>query len=144
MLLPDDQTIILTLKKHSAYVTQNRIAVLKVLSQSQGSISVSRIRKLSPVALDRISVYRTLQFFLKKGLVLIVPNSKGNPHYVLTDFLKIPTGYLPEHQLVYFICNKCGYTERIEQCAEIAFNKPDNHQVANCYIVLEGNCNKCK
>lgn len=140
----DDQDIIITLKKHSAYVTQNRIAVLKVFLQSRTSISVSRVRKLAPVALDRISVYRTLQFFLRKGLIQTVPNSRGNPQYILSDFLKPSSLNLTSDQLVYFICNNCGHTELIAQSDPPVFRKPGNHQVNNCYIVLEGLCSKCK
>ena len=143
MHLPDDQAIIITLKKHRAYVTQTRIAVLRVLSQTRGSISVSRIRKLSPVALDRVSIYRTLQLFLEKGLILIVPNSRGNPHYILTDFLKMTSANSLENQLVYFICKTCGHTELIEQGDSLIVKRPANHQVNNCYIVLEGICNRC-
>lgn len=142
MNLPDDQVIITTLRKHSAYVTQTRISVLKVLSQSRSSISLSHIRKLSPVALDRVSVYRTLQLFLKKGLIQTVPNSKGNCRYILKEFLNRSSSPSASH-FVHFICNNCGYTELIEQAVPLVFDKPGNHQVNNCYILLEGICSEC-
>lgn len=136
--------IIATLKRHKAYVTQNRIAVLKVLYESRGSISVTRIRKLAPVGLDRVSVYRTVQFLLEKGLVLTVPNSKGNPHYILKEFLKSgPVNATGDHK-VFFICNACGYTEMVEQAGPLVFKTPDDHQVKNAYLVLEGSCSKCR
>lgn len=143
MHLADEQDIITALKNHNAYVTQTRIAVLKVLSKSQTSISVSRIRKLSPVALDRVSVYRALQLFLRKGLIRTIPNSKGNPQYILSNFLKPPTLTSASDQLVYFVCNHCGYTELIQQNAALKFTKPDKYQVKNWFIVLEGVCTKC-
>lgn len=139
-----DQEIINTLKKHSAYVTQNRIAVLKIFLQNHISISVSRIRKLSTVELDRISIYRTLQFFLKKGLIRMVPNSRGNPHYILTDLLQPSSLSSAKDHIVYFICTSCGHTELIEQRSAPVFNKPGNHKVSNCYVVMEGLCSKCK
>lgn len=139
----DDNTIIATLRRHGAYVTQTRIAVFKVFLQSQAGITVSRIRQLSSVALDRISAYRTVRFFLNKGLIRAVPHAYGNSHYILTEFIRTSSDGLPADQLVYFICRKCGYTELIEQQVPVVFTRPAMHQVKSCSIILEGECDKC-
>lgn len=139
-----DQTIIAILKEHSAYVTPTRIAVMKVLAENKGGISVSRIRKLSVIGLDRSSVHRTLQFLLKKGLILTVPNSKGNMRYIVKNFVA-PKRVLPgKDPLVYFVCSKCGATELIEQATALSIKVPDNYQVNKSNVVLEGLCDKCK
>lgn len=142
--MTDDQMIISTLRKHKAYVTRNRIAVLKVLYESEGSISVSRIRKSAAVGLDRVSVYRTLQFLLEKGLVLAIPSSKGNPHYMLTETVKHASTDLCKDPLVYFSCTKCGFTEPVEQMENFHFPQLQKHKINNCYIVFQGICNNCK
>lgn len=143
MHFPNDQAIVNTLRKHSASVTQNRITVLKLLSQSRTGLSMSGILKLSTDVLDRVSVYRAIQLFLKKGLVRIIPVSQGNPRYILSDFLKISSSDSGNQQPVYFICNDCGHTELVEQPSVISIKKTGNHHVKSCYIILEGLCNNC-
>lgn len=139
----NDQTIITTLREHNAYVTQNRIAVLKVLSEAKGSVSVARIRKLSLSRLDRVSIYRTLNFLIQKGLILSMPGPKGNLHYVLKDNITrhLSTG---RSQIIHFTCSKCGCTEITESSIPFNTGLPDQYVISKSHIILEGVCSKCR
>jgi|GEM_PF-966383 len=137
----NDHTIIHMLKELGVYVTQNRVAVLKVFLQCSGAISVSRIRKLAAIKLDRVSVYRTLQAFVDKKLILIVPNAQGKPHYIL----KANPGLAHQNGAAFFICTGCGDSELLPDTVEINHDHLSGyHIVKSQYLVLEGFCQKCQ
>lgn len=144
MHLPEHHHIIEILRKHNSYVTQPRIAVLKVISQTKGSLSLSGIIKLSPVELERTTVYRTLQYFLAKGIIVNIPNPRGNPRYIFADLLRLTSDGPVKDRLVYFLCEKCGYTEMIEQNTTTDFAIPGRFEITRSYIVFEGRCHHCK
>lgn len=143
MHLLNDHTIISFLKELGVYVTQNRIVVLKVLMQCPGAVSVATIRKLAEVKLDRVSVYRTLQSFLDKGLLLVIPNVSGIPHYTLIG----QTNFEKRDGSAFFICTRCGTAALLPGKIKVK-HPPSFDQRANTirsrYIVLEGLCNKCQ
>jgi Fur family ferric uptake transcriptional regulator len=137
----NDHTIMHMLKELGVYVTQNRVAVLKIFLQCPGAISVSRICKLSAIKLDRVSVYRTLQAFVDKNLILLVPNAQGKPHYIL----KANPGLAHQNGAAFFICASCGDSELLSDTVEINHNHlPGHHIVKTQYLVLEGFCQKCQ
>lgn len=140
MTLLNDHTITHALKELGVYVTQNRIAVMKVLMHCTGAISVTTIRQLADVKLDRVSVYRTLQAFFTKGILLIVPNSTGIPHYML----KLQAAAEQSPGDAFFICSSCGTSEVLSNAVEIKHRPLEKHIIHNKYLVIEGICMKCK
>jgi Fur family transcriptional regulator, ferric uptake regulator len=135
-----DHHIISTLKALGIYITRNRIAVLKVLMQSSGAISVASIRSLSPVRLDRVSIYRTLKVFLERGVIFIVPNSNGIPYYMM----KAGKDLSKKQGAAFFICTHCGASESLEEPVLIEDRSSVDRQIKNRYVVLEGICIACK
>jgi Fur family transcriptional regulator, ferric uptake regulator len=140
MSLLNEHTVTHALKELGVYVTQNRIAVMKVLMHCTGAISVTTIRRLADIKLDRVSVYRTLQAFFTKGVLLVIPNSTGIPHYML----KPPDGSPPSPDGVFFICSACGNSERLPDAVEIKHPPLHKHTINNRYLVMEGICLNCK
>lgn len=143
MQLLDDQTIVAKLKQYRVYVTRTRIAVLKILLQQKGAVSVHHIRKVS-ADLDRVSVYRSLSLFLKKGLIITLPGITGYPQYLMSDFLEQDNVGNDHSQRVYFICRRCGHAELVRQPVILSIQKPGYYEINNCNIILEGKCSGCK
>lgn len=137
------QTLIIKLKEHHVHLTQNRVTVLKLLTESKTALSVSVLIKQSGVSLDRISVHRTLRYFLKKGLVEIVPNNKGNAKYILASSNK-EVAKDRDTKCAYFICSCCQHTELILESVNIKPEALTKHQVSKYSLILEGLCNNCK
>ncbi len=138
-----EQVIRKKLQKYRVQLTQNRIAVFKLLTESKTAMSVSQIMKQPGLSLDRISVYRALQCFFKKGIVEIVPNSKGNAKYILAasgkdDFKSRDTA------CAYFVCSGCQRTEQVLVPVNIPFNSLAEYQINKYCLVAEGLCSKCK
>ena len=136
-------TLITKLKEHHVHLTQNRIAVFKLLTETKTALSVAVIMKQSEMLLDRISVYRALRYFLQKGIVEVVPNNKGNARYILASPNKAVVKNR-DTKCAYFVCSCCQHTEIIVEPVNI---KPDlltKHQVSKYSLILEGLCSNCK
>lgn len=144
MTKPDDYEIIRLLKRYTAYVTQSRIAILKVLAQSSMGVTVAHIIKHSSEPLDRITVYRSLKMLLKKGLIVVVPNSSGHLHYIISDYLGPRAEISKEIHLTYFICKKCRLTDLLDAEQPVPIVHKANYQINNSYTVFEGLCQLCK
>ena len=139
----NEQSLINILKEHHVHLTQNRIAVFKLLTESKTALSVSVILKQSDILLDRISVYRALKYFLQKGLVEIVPNNKGNSRYILASSNK-ETAKSRDEKCAYFVCSTCQHTEIIVKPINIRTELLTKNHINKCSLILEGICGNCK
>ena len=139
----NDQTLITKLKEYHVHLTQNRIAVFKLLTETKTALSVSLITRQSEILLDRISVYRALRYFLKKGIVEIIPNNKGNASYILASSNKQIVKNR-DNKCAYFICSGCQCTELILEPVNIKVDLLTKYQVSKYSLILEGLCNNCK
>lgn len=139
----NQETLITKLKEHHVHLTQNRIAVYKLLTESKTALSVTVIMKQSETLLDRISVYRALRYFLKKGIVEVVPNNKGNARYILASSNKEVVKNR-DTKCAYFVCSCCQHTELILEPVNIKLDSLTKHQVSKYSLILEGLCNNCK
>jgi Fur family transcriptional regulator, ferric uptake regulator len=140
MLQYNEKIIITRLKENGMPVTKNRRAVLKVLQQQKTPVSVAIITKSSN--LNRVSVYRTLQLFLAKELVHLIP-SRGHPRYILADNSET-SNHKGNNFSSCFVCTKCNYTEFIPQPAFKISAIHCEHEVHTYNLVIEGICNACK
>lgn len=138
-----EERLIIQLKEHGVNLTQNRIAVFKLLTETNTALSVSAIMKLSKTLLDRISVHRALTHFLKKGIVEIVPNNGGNARYILASTNK-EIIKSRNNKCAYFICSACQHTQLILEPVHISFKSLTQHQVRKYSLIIEGLCNSCK
>jgi len=137
-----DTELITILKDRGIYVTNTRIAVFRIMHEHKGTINASQIHKLAPARLDRVSVYRALQAFHKKGLIAEIPGTKGWPKYLVTNTGNNKTNKASRVQ-VYFVCRKCGTVEAGKTFHSIDEFLPDKREVSNCELILEGICSSC-
>ena len=138
-----ESAIINLLKKRGIYVTNTRIVVFNIMVEHKGPINASQIQKLSSSKLDRISVYRALQIFLKKKLIITIPGEKGWPKYMVRNFRENEDLTKPERLIVYFICKRCGKVETVKTFRHLAELTPENHLVDTSQLFLEGKCSDC-
>lgn len=143
MYVNNANLLISRLKAHHVHVTQNRITVYRLLTESKTALSVSLIMKRSEILLDRISVHRALQYFSKKGIVEIIPNNNGTARYILSCVAN-KTEKKPNGGSAYFVCSSCQHTEAIMKPLHIRPGNLTSHLVNKCSLILEGLCNKCK
>jgi len=138
-----DTAITNYLKNKGIYVTSTRIMVYRIMSEHKGTINAAQIHKETMFKLDRVSVYRTLQIFLKKEIILVIPKAKGWPKYLVKNPDENKDAERPEQIIIYFTCNNCGAvkTNRIFRLSPELV--PQNYKVRNCQIILDGRCSIC-
>src|ERR1700743_328190 len=101
------------LKKKQLSVTSGRRKILELFLQQEGALSHSDIEKKAGERFDRVTVYRTLQVFLEKGLIHSIPTSDNSIRYALCKDDCSGGQHRDAH--VHFICNSCGSPCCLEQ-----------------------------
>jgi Fur family ferric uptake transcriptional regulator len=140
MLQYTEKIIITKLREIGMPVTKNRRAVLRILQQQKTPVSVAIITRFS--SLNRVSVYRTLQLFLEKEIVHLIP-SRGHPRYILADNNDAAHNKGSNFSSC-FVCTRCNYIEYIPQPAFKTSSIHCEHEVHTYNLVIEGVCNACK
>jgi Fur family ferric uptake transcriptional regulator len=120
-----------------------RIGVLETLDRARGPISVPQILgRLRGV--DTVTVYRTLNTFVRKKLVHRIRGEDRGWRYALST-----DSATPEHRHPHFVCDDCGRVECLEQ-AEIpvdmvsAMGVGREYRVSYPEVVLHGKCPRCQ
>src|ERR1700726_1542384 len=100
------------LKKNHLSVTSGRRKILELFLHQDGALSHSDIEKKAGEKFDRVTVYRTLQVFLEKGLIHSIPTADNSIRYALCK--DNCSGGQHQHDHVHFVCKECGNTMCLE------------------------------
>jgi Fur family ferric uptake transcriptional regulator len=121
-------------------VTPVRMHILALFLESDFAISHTDIDQEINASLDRITVYRTLKTFLKKGLIHQVPDDRGIMKYALCSEACSPASHSHDH--VHFKCLKCGQTN----CLNISIPSiklPQGYASNDTTVLIQGVCKHC-
>jgi len=131
------------LKQKNLRKTPVRVGVLELLTRNHRPMSVPEILgKLKRV--DTVTVYRTLNTFVRKKMVHRVRSEDRSWLYATTD-----SHAQPKHLHPHFVCENCGKVECLEG-AEIPESFIESLHVDRGYsvtypeVVLHGTCPRCK
>src|SRR5882762_10103215 len=100
------------LKKNQLSITGGRRKILELFFQQDGALSHSDIEKKAGEKFDRVTVYRTLQIFLEKGLIHNIPTADNSIRYALCKDNCSGGHHQDDH--VHFVCSACGNTTCLE------------------------------
>ena len=129
------------LKDNNLRVTTCRDQVLRLFIQAQSALSNADIEDGLSNEFDRVTVYRTLKTFLKKGIIHKVPDDTGNLKYALcTDEC---SGEQHNHQHVHFKCENCGLTVCLDHVKIPEIKLPEGYYFADSNLLVNGTCDKC-
>jgi Fur family ferric uptake transcriptional regulator len=90
--------------------------------------------------LDRVTVYRTLKTFLKKGLIHKVLDDQGSLKYALCR--ENCSSKEHHHDHIHFKCSRCGQTN----CLDIDVPKvklPKEYRIQEVNFLIQGICYQC-
>lgn len=141
MQLLNDHHLLACLKDHGIGVTKNRMLILNILSQYKIAMSVAMIIRHSLLQLDRVTVHRALQTFLRKGIVLAVPNVQGEKKYMLA--YPATTSNKKHETVSYFVCGSCGETILLANPKITQLHLPAQFSPCNFHFIIEGVCQQC-
>jgi Fur family ferric uptake transcriptional regulator len=134
-----DYHVRVMLKTAKLYCTQHRISILNVLFQAGKPLSQEQIAsRLGKNGFDKVTIYRTLESFVKAGLVHKAFVDKRASHYELAH-------NCTEKQChPHFTCTKCGNTHCLMEISlPMAASPHKGFVIHRQQVHLEGLCPKC-
>src|ERR1700743_872655 len=129
------------LKKNHLSVTGARRRILELFLEQYGALSHSDIEKRAGERFDRVTVYRTLQAFLEKGLIHSIPTSDNSIRYALCKDDCSGGQHRDDH--VHFICNTCGNTTCLEDVSVPVIRLPRGYKTEQVEMLVSGVCKSC-
>ena len=130
------------LKRNQLSVTAGRKKILGLFLNNPGALSHGDIEKKAGEKFDRVTVYRTLQVFLEKGIIHNIPTTDNSILYALCKDDCHEGQHHDNH--VHFICNDCGNTVCLENVAIPTVKLPKDFVSSQIDVVVSGICKDCK
>ena len=130
------------LKASSLSVTDTRVKILELFMDSNGALEHSSFEKLAGHSFDRVTVYRTLQTFLDKGIIHSIPTTDTSIRYALCKSDCSEHDHHDHH--VHFKCEECGTTTCLEDTDIPDIRLPKGYAAHNIDVVVSGVCKQCK
>lgn len=130
------------LKQHNLSVTDSRKSILDLFLHSEAALANADIENLTSSTLDRVTVYRTLQTFVEKGIIHQVPTKDNSVIYALCHSNCSNGHHHDDH--VHFVCITCNTTTCIDEVTIPQVKLPRGFKLSKASMVIEGTCRKCK
>jgi Fur family ferric uptake transcriptional regulator len=130
------------LKRNNLSVTDSRQKIMSLFLHSNGALAHADIEKKTGETFDRVTVYRTLQSFVEKGIIHLIPTKDNSIKYALC---KDDCGAGHHHDNhVHFICEECSKTICLDDVTVPQVKLPKRFTPQHAEMVVNGVCGECK
>jgi len=130
------------LKKNQLSVTDGRKKILELFLSSEGALAHADIEKKTGENFDRVTVYRTLQTFVDKGIIHHIPTTDNSILYALCKD-NCEEGHHHDNH-VHFVCDVCNKTICLEEVTVPQVKLPKDFVPNHAEMVVNGICGDCK
>ena len=130
------------LKQSGLSVTESRKKILDLFLETSGALAHADIEKNTASAFDRVTVYRTLQTFVEKGIIHQIPTTDNSVLYALCKHNCEQGHHHDDH--VHFICSNCDKTICLDEVTVPEVKLPKNFTKQLAAMVVTGICEDCK
>lgn len=129
------------LKKSQLSLTDSRRRILQLFLDNNNALAHADIEKLSGDQFDRVTIYRTLQTFVDKGIIHTIPSADNAVRYALCQNECSAGHHHDEH--VHFVCDTCGVTFCLQHTAIPQVQLPTGFKLRQVDVLASGKCNQC-
>ncbi len=129
------------LKERRLSITAGRQKILQLFLNSEGALSHADIEKNAGAHFDRVTIYRTLQSFVEKGLIHTIPTSDNSIKYALCKDNCVGGYHHDQH--VHFVCTMCNNTLCLDDVIAPAIQLPQGFELAAIEVIAKGICKDC-
>lgn len=136
------QSIDNILKKSGLSITETRKKILEAFQGNATALAHHDIEKSAGEKFDRVTVYRTLQTFVEKGILHTIPTADNAVLYALCKD-DCTTGHHHDNH-VHFICDNCNKTFCLDSVVTPEVKLPTGFQPQVIDVVVTGICDQCK
>ena len=130
------------LKQSGLSITESRKKILDLFLETDGALAHADIEKNTSSAFDRVTVYRTLQTFVEKGIIHQIPTTDNSVLYELCRQNCEQGHHHDDH--VHFICSNCDKTICLDEVTVPEVKLPKNFTKQQSAMVVTGICEDCK
>ena len=129
------------LKQNQLSVTDSRKKILQLFMEQTGALAHGDIEKRAGEKFDRVTVYRTLQTFVEKGIIHTIPTADNSIRYALCKD-ECSEGLHHDHH-IHFICVSCGNTYCLDDVVTPELKLPKGYTAQHVEVLAEGVCKNC-
>ncbi|MFK7907523.1 MAG: Fur family transcriptional regulator [Chitinophagales bacterium] len=131
------------LKVNGLRLTNCRSAVIDVFCTADAAIGHAELEDaLVEEEFDRVTIYRTINTFLDKGIIHKVMDGSGVGKFALCSAKCDEHEHHDDH--VHFNCLACGNTTCMEDLVVPNIHLPKGYEVKEANLLLKGICLNCK
>jgi len=129
------------LRRKSLSITDSRKKILSLFLTSRDALAHGDIEKKAGEKFDRVTVYRTLQTFVEKGIVHTIPTADNSVLYALCKDCS-EDHHHDDH--VHFVCSNCNATICLDDVVSPDIKLPEGYIPRNVQVVINGVCKDCR
>lgn len=129
------------LKQHNLRITNIRKEIFGYIANKKAAVSHSELELVFDKDFDRVTIYRTLNSFLDKGILHKVPTDSGAAIYALCHDDCSSDEHLDNH--VHFKCNECKQLLCLHHSEIPMIELPKGFKANNATLLYEGVCPDC-
>ncbi|HPH22242.1 MAG TPA: transcriptional repressor [Chitinophagaceae bacterium] len=129
------------LKRHQLSVTDSRKKILELFQVTNGALAHADIEKKTGEMFDRVTIYRTLQTFVDKGIIHTIPTADNSVLYALCKDDCSQGHHHDNH--VHFICDNCNITYCLDHVTSPTVHLPIGFKEKRTDVVISGICINC-
>lgn len=130
------------LRKNNLSVTDSRKKIIQLFLAHPGALAHADIEKNAGEKFDRVTIYRTLQTFVDKGIIHTIPTPDNTIRYALCKD-ECSEGHHHDHH-VHFFCLKCNNTYCLDDVVTPDIRLPKEYSAEHVEVVVEGICKNCR
>ena len=130
------------LKKNHLSVTGSRKKILEFFLNNEGALAHADIEKKAGEKFDRVTVYRTLQVFVEKGIIHSIPTADNSIRYALCKE-DCANGHHHDNH-IHFICSICEKAICMESVTVPRVMLPYGFTPKHYDMVVTGICKDCR
>ncbi|MCY7422127.1 MAG: transcriptional repressor [Chitinophagaceae bacterium] len=129
------------LKRNQLSVTESRKQILELFYERNNALEHNDIERITGEKFDRVTIYRTLQTFVEKGIIHTIPTADNSVRYALCKDECTEGHHHDNH--IHFICNQCSTTYCLEAVSVPEVLLPKGFQPQLIEVVVSGKCKNC-
>ncbi len=137
-----ENQVLSILKNNQLSITDGRKEILKLFLKSPGALAHADIENSTGAVFDRVTVYRTLQTFVDKGIIHHIPTTDNSILYALCKDNCVEGHHHDNH--VHFICNECNKTICLDDVIVPKVKLPKGFKPIHAEMVVSGACVDCR
>jgi Fur family ferric uptake transcriptional regulator len=128
------------LRRKNLSITESRRKILSLFLRDTDALTHGDIEHRAGEKFDRVTVYRTLQTFVEKGIIHTIPTAENSILYALC---KDCTEGHHHDDHVHFVCTACNTTTCLDDVVSPYFELPKGYITQNVQVIINGICKSC-